>query len=49
MAIQTEHSLRLGVEIKKKLKEFDLDISFERRKRLSGYFRTFRLWKEHDS
>ena len=28
MAIQTEHSLQLGVEIKKKLKEFDLDISF---------------------
>ena len=28
MAVQTEHSLRLGVEIKKKLKEFDLDISF---------------------
>ena len=23
MAVQTEHSLRLGVEIKKKLKEFD--------------------------
>ncbi len=29
MAIQTEHSLRLGVEIKKKLKEFDLDVSFD--------------------
>ena len=49
MAIQTEHSLQLGVEIKKKLKEFDLDISFRRRKRVSGYFRSFRLWKEYDS
>ena len=29
MAVQTEHSLRLGVEIKKKLKEFDLDVSFD--------------------
>ena len=48
MAIQTEHSLQLGVEIKKKLKEFDLDI-IQRRKRVSGYFRSFRLWKEYDS
>ena len=29
MAVQTEHSLRLGVEIKKKLKEFGLDVSFD--------------------
>ena len=29
MAVQTEHSLRLGVEIKKKLKEFDLDVSLQ--------------------
>ena len=29
MAVQTEHSLQLGVEIKKKLKEFDLDVSFD--------------------
>ena len=29
MSVQTEHSLRLGVEIKKKLKEFDLDVSFD--------------------
>lgn len=36
MAVQTEHSLRLGVEIKKKLKEFDLDVSFDAGKGCQG-------------
>lgn len=49
MAIQTEHSLQLGVEIKKKLKEFDLDISFSAGKGCLGILRSFRLWKEYDS
>lgn len=36
MALETEHRLLLGVEIKKKLKEFSLELSFEAEKGCLG-------------
>lgn len=36
MAISTEHNLRLGVDIKKKLKEFELDVEFTAKKGCLG-------------
>ena len=36
MALETEHRLLLGVEVKKKLKEFSLDLSFEAKKGCLG-------------
>ena len=36
MALETEHRLLLGVEIKKKLKEFSLELSFEAEKGSGG-------------
>lgn len=36
MALETEHRLLLGVEIKKKLKEFSLELSFEAKKGCLG-------------
>lgn len=36
MAIETEHRLRLGVEIRKQLREFPLDVSFTAAKGCMG-------------